>query len=298
MEPSFKIQFEKPNLSRLTRQFTVVDLHFHTHYSDGMNTVGEVADRAAKLGIGIAITDHNEIRGAVEMDARRHVLSIPGIEVTSSEGTHILVYFYGIKSLKQFYANDIEPFMGHDVMSSISLDMEEIIRRARAYRSVIISPHPYCAAYTGIYNLQFPGDRRKRIFELIDGVEVINSENLKKWNLRCAVLGFNLDKSITGGSDGHSLYELGRAVSYSDCTKSRKGFLDAVKNHQTRVIGKEIHILRKVRSSSFKIKTNFKNYPDLVEKNLKYSCTVINSKSKRLRENVKRSINQKIRRYG
>jgi hypothetical protein len=44
--------------------------------------------------IGVAITDHNEIRGAVEMDRIRDVLSIPGIEVTSGEGSHLLVYFY------------------------------------------------------------------------------------------------------------------------------------------------------------------------------------------------------------
>ena len=36
-------------------------------------------------------------------------------------------------------------------------------------------------------------------------------------------------------------------------------------------------------------------YPDLVEKNLKYSYTVINSKSKEIKENVKRSFNGKKR---
>jgi predicted metal-dependent phosphoesterase TrpH len=32
------------------------------------------------LGIGIAITDHNEIRGALKIDRIPHLLTIPGIE--------------------------------------------------------------------------------------------------------------------------------------------------------------------------------------------------------------------------
>ena len=36
---------------------------------------------------------------------------------------------------------------------------------------------------------------------MVDGVEVINSENLNRWNMKSTVLGFNLSKIITGGSD-------------------------------------------------------------------------------------------------
>jgi hypothetical protein len=43
-------------------------------------------------------------------------------------------------------------------------------------------------------------------------------------------------------------------------------------------VGKEIDMLRKLTSTSFKLKANFKNYPDIVEKNFKYSYTVINVK--------------------
>ena len=129
---------------------------------------------------------------------------------------------------------------------------------------------------------------------MIDGVEVINSGNLKKWNLKCALLGFNLNKSITGGSDGHTLVYLGKVVSYAQCKNTRKAFLDAVRKKQNKVIGKEINMLRKVTSNGRKIKTGLKNYPDLVEKNLKYGYTVINLKSKRLKDNVKRRINGKI----
>ena len=294
MDTTNRIQFKKPNLTELIRQYTVVDLHFHTHYSDGNNSIEEIAKQAGKLGIGVAITDHNEIKGAVEIDSYKDILSIPGIEITSKEGTHILVYFYDVKSLERFYKNDVKPFLGDTVMSSTSLKMEEIIKRARAFKTVTVFPHPYSPFFTGIYNSYFPQERLNRLFKMIDGIEVINSGNLKKWNLKCALLGFNLNKAIAGGSDGHTLVYLGKVVSYAQCKNTRKAFLDAVRKKQNKVIGKEVSMLRKVTSNGRKIRTNIKNYPDLVEKNLKYGYTVINLKSKRLKDNVKRRINGKI----
>lgn len=294
MDTTNKIDFNKPDLSMLARAYTVADLHFHTHYSDGVNSVKTAARRAEELGIGIAITDHNDIRGAVEIGKYKRILSIPGIEITSSEGTHLLVYFYDTRSLKAFYREDVRPYMGTGLMSSTMLEMEELIRRARNYKTVIIFPHPYCAAYTGVFNLQFPKERLDRLFNMVDGVEVINAGNLSKWNLQCAVLGFNLEKGITGGSDGHSVAHMGRAVTYAACKKTRKDFLDAIRKKKTRVIGKEIDFIRKVTTNGRKLKKNFKHYPDLVEKNLRWGCTVINSKSRSIRKNMIRSINERL----
>ncbi len=290
-----KIRFERPNLDELTQQYTVVDLHFHTHYSDGYNSVAAIAKRARELNIGIAVTDHNEIRGAVELDRYKGLLNFPGIEVTSKEGTHLLVYFYDIKGLKSFYKNDLQSKMGRDNMSSTSLEMEDIIERARAFESVVVFPHPYSATFTGIQNSYFSEDRLDRLFQMVDGIEVINAENLNKWNLRSALLGFNLDIGITGGSDGHRLAQMGKVVSYAACAKDRAAFLDAVKNKQSKVIGKEIDLIRKVTSNGVKLRNNIRNYPNMVEKNIKYSCTVINSKSKTFKDNVKRSLNGRFR---
>ena len=295
MIDNYRIQFERPNLTELIKENTVVDLHFHSHYSDGFNRVEAIARKAYDLGIGIAITDHNAIRGAVEIDGYSDIFSIPGIEMTSKEGTHILIYFYHIEHLEVFYKDHVIPYMGNDLMSSTTLEMEEIIKRARKFKTVIIFPHPFCGVYTGIQNSYFSEDRRERIFPMVDGVEVINSENMNKSNLRSALLGFNLGMGITGGSDGHRISQMGKVVTYAACKRSRKAFLDAIKKKKTKVVGKEIALIRKVTSNGVKLRTNIKNYPDLVEKNLKYSYTVINSKSKEIKENVKRSLNGKKR---
>ena len=290
-----RIQFEKPNLAEMTKTYTVVDLHFHSLHSDGANSVDEIVRYARALNIGVAITDHNAIEGAVRIDACRDVLSIPGIEVTSEEGAHILVYFYDIASLQRFYRYDVKPFMGSDIMSSTVLRMEEIIARARKYHTVIIFPHPSCAVYTGICNPYFPLERQQNLFRLVDGVEVINSGNLKKQNLKCAVLGFNLDKSITGGSDGHLLKHMGKVVSFADCRPERQAFLDAVKQKRNKVIGKEVNIFRKMSANGYKLRSNFRNRTDLLSKNFHFGYTLLHTQSQKLHDNLRRSINGKFR---
>jgi hypothetical protein len=180
-------------------------------------------------------------------------------------------------------------------MKSISLPMEDILQRAKSFDAVTIFPHPFGTAYTGICNSSFSPERQQRLFDMIDGIEVFNASNLKKSNLRGTVLGFNLDKNIVGGSDGHTLKHMGRAVTYADCRKNRRAFLGAIMDKQNKVIGKEIAIIKKVTSNGMKLKSNIKNTPHLLEKNIKYSYTVINAKSKNLRDNMKLSINEKIK---
>ena len=283
-----RIQFKKPDLQDLSRRYTVVDMHFHTRHSDGHNTADEIIDWAAQLGIGVGITDHNAIRGAVAFTERTDILCIPGIEVTSVEGSHVLVYFYAVRDLERFYTRTVLPAMGPDVMSSTALEMETIIEAARRFPSLVIFPHPYCAAYTGVQNSYFSEERLAALYDMVDGIEVINAENMNKWNLQSTVLGFNVGKAVTGGSDGHRLSQMGKAVTYAACPYQREAFLDAVKEGQALVMGKEIDLLRKVTSNTFKLKSNLRNYPGLLEKNIRYSYTLLHAKQRSLRKSMRR----------
>jgi predicted metal-dependent phosphoesterase TrpH len=280
-----KILIEKPNLSALTQNHTVADLHFHSRHSDGTNSVAEIAKRAEKLNIGIAITDHNEILGSIEISRYDNVLSIPGIEITSKEGTHILVYFHNIESLKEFYKKDVTPYLGNDKMSSISLTLSEIIKRAKLFDSLTVFPHPFGSAYAGVCNSSIPKEQQTALLKTIDGIEVLNASNLKRSNLRSSILGFNLNKIVTGGSDGHALNHMGKVVCYATCEKNRKAFFNALKSKDNKVIGREINLLRKFTSHSMKLKTNFRNYQNIIEKNIRYGSALINVKSKTMREN-------------
>ncbi len=73
------------------------DLHIHTTYSmDGTASVHETLAAAVRAGLDvIAITDHDEIRGALEARAISNeygIHVIPGSEVSTSEG-HLVVLF-------------------------------------------------------------------------------------------------------------------------------------------------------------------------------------------------------------
>lgn len=284
------IVFEKPDLASLRKKYAVFDMHFHTRYTDGRDTVAMIAARARALGIGVAMTDHNDILGALEMDRIKDVPSIPGIEITSKEGSHVLVYFYSAQHLKKFYTKYIKPFLGKDIMSSTKLSMEEIISSAKLFPSVTIFPHPYCVAYTGVCNLNFDEQRQERLLTAADGVEVINAENVHRWNLRCALLGRRLKKSMTGGSDGHSLYHMGKVVTCAVCAKSGPAMLDAVKEGRTFVIGKEINLLRKVAISGSKLNVNAAVYPDRLGKNIRYSYRLIYVKSGLIRRQLSQTL--------
>jgi len=298
MEIPHRVNFDRPDLSDLTENYTVVDMHFHSRYSDGFNYVRSIVKRAQKLGIGIAVTDHNAIKGAVRLASFKSVLTIPGIEITSREGAHVLAYFYDIETLVRFYETDIQPHSGRNVMMSISLPMQEIIARARNYKNLIIFPHPYCGVYTGICNPFFSQDQQTELLNMADGVEAINAGNMKKWNLQSTVLGFNLGRAMTGGSDGHNLFQMGKAVTFADCVPDRAAFLDAILAGQARVVGKETHLFQKVTSNSYKLRSSIKNSPQVMGKNVRYSYTLIHSKSVQMKDSVQRRIRNRLHRHG
>lgn len=283
-----RVHFARPDLASLKASATVVDMHFHSRYSDGFNDIEAIAGRVRKMGIGIAVTDHNAIGGALEMARHRDIFSIPGIEVTSREGAHLLVYFYEIHDLVRFYEKDLRPFLGKEVMSSCALSMESLIACARQYKCVIVFPHPFSAAYVGVCNPMFSSIRQQYLLASADGIEAINAGNLHKWNMDSTLLGFNLDAGLTGGSDGHNLFQFGRAVTCAACPRDRAAFLDAVGDCATRVVGKEINILRKVTSNGMKLRSNFRNSSELFGKNIRYGYALIHSRSRKVRDRMRR----------
>lgn len=288
-----RIHFEHPETEELKNEYTLFDMHFHTKHSDGMNSTDDVAQRARQMGIGVAITDHNAITGALKMQKHTDVPSIPGIELTAFEGTHVLAYFYSADDLENFFTAHIMPSMGSNVMSPLSLCMHEILDRLEEQKALVIFPHPYSALYTGICNPRFSENERKCFLGRADGVEVINGSNLKKWNLKSAVLGFNLEKGITGGSDGHHTRYMGQVLTCAKCEKDPKAFLMEVKKRQTQVVGEEISFLRKVTSNTAKIRKNYKNCKNIVQKNIRFGYDVLHNRTKNP-ENEKRASQAKV----
>lgn len=292
-----RIRFERPDLESLAQKCTVVDMHFHSRYSDGLNDIPAIARRARRLNIGIALTDHNNVEGAVRLAEYKDVFTIPGIEITSREGAHLLVYFTIVDELVRFFEAELVPYLGREVMSSSWLSMEALVASARQYGALTVFPHPYCAMFTGVCNPVFSRARQEFLISVADGIEAINAGNMHRWNLKSAVLGFNMEAGVTGGSDGHNLFQMGKAVTCACCRKSPAEFLQAVRNRHAWVIGKEVNILRRMTATGMKIPTNLRNSPDLFDKNVRYGYAVINRRSRRLKERLKKKKQGRIYLY-
>ena len=165
-----------------------IDIHVHSsHSNDGSVPPKEILKHAKKIGLGgIAITDHNEIKGSLALwkeykDAKDFAV-LPGLEVSTSEG-HVLAL-----GVTEPVSRDLSP--------------RETIEKITELGGLAIAPHPY-RFWSGL------GEEtvRKSGFEVL---EVANSRSLKKENRRAKILAEELKCGETGGSDCHSLIHLGR----------------------------------------------------------------------------------------
>jgi predicted metal-dependent phosphoesterase TrpH len=166
-----------------------LDIHIHSSYSnDGTASPTEILKHAKKKNLdGIAITDHNEIKGSLKLwegnKGHSDFLVIPGMEVSTSEG-HVLAL-----GISQPVPKELSP--------------KETIEKVEDLGGLAVVSHPY-RFWSGMGEENV----RKSGFEAI---EVANSRSLKKENIRATKLARELGCGMTGGSDCHTLDHLGDA---------------------------------------------------------------------------------------
>jgi len=237
--------FQKPDIKRLTEQgYFCVDMHLHTSYSiDSKNSITKIIKKAKSLSIGISIADHNDIQGSIEA-SKHNIFLIPAIEITTSEGFHILFYFYTQSELKRFYEEIVFPNKKNNFKGNSRLGAKELIEEARNYNCIIVFAHPYrLISRTSFY----PSMKKKlinRINKKVSFIEVINSKDFRWENKKATKLA--RDKGYMGGSDAHNLKEIGTTLTCAKNCKTVKGFLDAVKRKKVVVIGKEVNFSNKI----------------------------------------------------
>lgn len=179
----------------------LADLHIHTTYSyDGTSTVNAVLKKAVEVGLNvIAITDHDEIRGALEAmekAAAYGIEVIPGSEVTTAEG-HLLALYI------------------HDRIPR-GLLLEETLRYVAGQNGVCIAPHP-----GGIrYNSLSPEAIRRalqdpNLAKVLVGIEVYNAGLLRlSGNMVAQRLADELPIAQIGSSDAHFLGMVGKGATF------------------------------------------------------------------------------------
>jgi hypothetical protein len=223
------------------------DLHFHTNHSDSPTRVKDALKVAARKGIGLAITDHNQISGVVE--AHRigsDVPLIPGIEVSANDGPHILLYFSSIPDLEEFYTRHVEKKKRNGPFVAIRLSTEEILDAREGYSCVASEAHPcgYFFLNRGVQKCIEHAFVPGQILTRLDALEVICGGMNRIHNLRAAELARRNNLGRTGGTDGHLLHELGGTVTCADAATAEE-FLDAIIRRETVVIGREKTIIGK-----------------------------------------------------
>lgn len=104
-----KVIFEEPDVMSLAEEgFVCADMHFHTDASDSFTKVTDAVRLAKQRGLALAITDHNLISNAMKVAGRKDIVIIPGMEVSTTDGPHILVWFYDPAELQDFWKREIK----------------------------------------------------------------------------------------------------------------------------------------------------------------------------------------------
>lgn len=91
-------------INRMLFKMPIIDLHFHSAYSDGKLSIQELATLISNNGFKYcSLTDHDSVAGIDELEKCLHgfdVVLIPGVELTALYGEneiHILAYDFDVK---------------------------------------------------------------------------------------------------------------------------------------------------------------------------------------------------------
>jgi predicted metal-dependent phosphoesterase TrpH len=189
----------------------LVDTHVHTHYSDGTAGVKRIERYCRRRGMGLAITDHNEIRGSTSLCEREQMPVLPGIEVGTEEGIDLLVYFSAPDALEHFYIDAVEPFLRTRFMVRSWIRSERCLAVAREMDGYISLAHPFAL---GRKSLDYQHGRHGKSFveTVLDGVDAIELHNggvHRQANLKAKAYAETCGKRLTVGSDSHRLGTIG-----------------------------------------------------------------------------------------
>ncbi|HLD11170.1 MAG TPA: PHP domain-containing protein [Candidatus Nanoarchaeia archaeon] len=243
-----KINLGIPDIEDLTKKgFKCLDLHMHSTFSDGTNTPEEIVAIAKKKNLIISITDHNEIKGvkkAIELDNKR---VIPGIELTSRNAKDILVYFYNLKDLEDFYEKyikhkKIHPRRGFD-LKCLKLSMKDILNALKKYKCLKVIPHPFALKPKTNYRYF---KKRQKILEQMDAIEVLQSMQTRKKTLKSIGWAEVSHKPMFGGSDAHTSDIIGSVITAVK-SKSLNEILSQIKKNKTFIFGSELTIYNKLK---------------------------------------------------
>lgn len=197
-----------------------LDLHIHTRASyDCLSPVEDVLRVARERGLDrIAITDHDEIDGALAARERDPGRVIVGEEVRTAEGFDVIGLFLTEKIPARAPAVDVA-------------------RAIREQGGVLYIPHPFASGKGG------GGAFLESLLPWIDVVEVLNARlHRADLNRRAERWAAAHGRPAGAGSDAHTLAEIGRATVEVPPFDGRHDFLRALAGGRVRGASSGPHV--------------------------------------------------------
>jgi len=190
----------------------IVDFHIHSAYSsDSPVEPRTVLKMAKKKGLnGVAVTDHDTIRGGLEalkVNSDPNFVVIVGSEVETTDKADII----GL-----FLTQEIQ-----------SRETNEVIEEIKEQGGVAMWAHPYREGKNLLPSV---------LIRRIDVIEVFNAKTLESQNMLAQALAERYRKPVAGASDAHAAQEIGNAATMVDCS-SIDGIKEALIKGKTQVIG-------------------------------------------------------------
>lgn len=185
-----------------------IDLHTHTFRSkDCRNRYDYIIEAVQRSGLdGIAVTDHNEFKGAVELQRRAPFLVIPGEEIKTSAGEIIGLF------LKERIPPGLDPI--------------DTVNRIHDQGGIAYVPHPF----DEVRGSRIRREALEQVTPYIDMLEVFNARNaLPRFNRRAEAYARQHGLLAGAGSDTHSYPEYGRAYIEIPPFSTPRGFLESAR---------------------------------------------------------------------
>ena len=179
--------------------FGRADLHVHSHWSDGAQAPESIVLAAARRRLDVlAITDHDEIRGALR--ARDFAAAHPALDIEVVVGEEISTLNGHLLGL--WLSERVPP--GRSALETIEL--------IHAQGGVAVAAHPF-------HPLRGAARGHRSLGALVpdlplDGLEVVNNAGVFSavYDAWAALRNVEWMLPVTGGSDAHDIWDLGSGV--------------------------------------------------------------------------------------
>jgi predicted metal-dependent phosphoesterase TrpH len=244
-----RVRFGLPDLATLREDgYVAVDMHVHTEHSDGLIRIRDALRHGRRIGASFAVTDHNTVSGAVAAvrEAGSGRIVVPGIEVSASEGPHLLLYFYTLDDLVDYHDTVIARALGGCPHMATVLPTSEVLAGLDGRDAFAVGAHPfgYLFLCRGVCKAIAAGELAPEVLLRLDGLEGICGGMTRAQNERAVAFAREHALALTGGTDAHLLGEIGQVVTAARAD-SVEEFLDAVRRGDAVVWGQEKSMIEK-----------------------------------------------------